>query len=722
MATLEANCPACGAEIKFKRGASVVVVCEYCNSVIARTDRALEDLGRVADVVESGSPLEIGLKGVHRGVAFELTGRAQVGHAAGGMWDEWYAAFADGRWGWLAEAQGRFHLTYRISTPVAVPPFDTLEPGAVVPGIPVAVPLVVAERGEARLIGAEGEIPYRLVPGETYRYADLSGQGGTFATIDYGETPPLLFIGREVTLAELGVAETAARGTEREARRVAVGQLQCPKCAGPLELLAPDKTERVTCPNCGSLLDINQGRLRFLKSLEQGKFKPTIPIGADGEFKGGRKFTVIGFMVRSVEFDGTRYFWEEYLLYNPANGFRWLVQSDHHWSFVEGVPLGEVVDGEKTAKFRGQTFKIFQDAAARVEHVVGEFYWKVTTGELVRAVDYVRPPQMLSKEVSGIVGGSQRRRPKERQTPTASPPASPSTSPALEAAEINWSLGTYVSRRDVSKAFKLDGSLPAPVTIAPNQPFPHTGIYKYWVLFLFLAFVAGIVTLIADVNREVLEQTYTVQRPVAVPAANFGSSFPTRATGTTDGATPTPQVTPAVASAPGQSDDAQVIFTEPFELVDRQNVRVSGRANVDNNWLYVAGDLINEETGLVQQFELPIEYYSGVEDGESWTEGERDPAAHLSSLPAGKYTMRLEVQWDKERPPAAAVLTVKLEQGVARGVNFFLALFALSVLPLIVLVKQIMFEWRRWQDSSFNPYQSGDGDDSNGGDSDGGDE
>ncbi|MDQ3255554.1 MAG: DUF4178 domain-containing protein, partial [Acidobacteriota bacterium] len=369
-----------------------------------------------------------------------------------------------------------------------------------------------------------------------------------------------------------------------------------------------------------------------------------------------------------------------------------------------------------------QTFKIFQDAAARVEHVAGEFYWKVTTGELVRAVDYVRPPQMLSKEVSGIVGESQRRRPKGR-TPTASPPTPPSTSPALEAAEINWSLGTYVSRRDVKKAFKLDGALPTPVTVAPNQPFPHAGIYKYWVLFLFLAFVAGIVTLIADANREVLEQTYTVQRPAAVPAANFGSSFPTRATGTTNGATPTPQVTPAVASAPGQSDDTQVIFTEPFELVDRQNVRVSGRANVDNNWLYVAGDLINEETGLVQQFELPIEFYSGVEDGESWTEGERDPAAHLSSLPGGKYTMRLEVQWDKERPPAVAVLTVKLEQGVARGVNFFLALFALSVLPLIVLVKQIMFEWRRWQDSSFNPYQSGGGgDDSNGGDSDGGDE
>src|SRR5687768_7879985 len=109
---LQANCPACGAQVMFRSGSSVVLVCAYCNSVVARTDRGVEDLGKVADGAESGSPLEVGLAGVYLGVAFQLTGRAQVRHAAGGFWDEWYAAFADGRWGWLAEAQGRFHLTF----------------------------------------------------------------------------------------------------------------------------------------------------------------------------------------------------------------------------------------------------------------------------------------------------------------------------------------------------------------------------------------------------------------------------------------------------------------------------------------------------------------------------------------------------------------------------------------------------------------------------------
>ncbi|MFL6255748.1 MAG: DUF4178 domain-containing protein, partial [Pyrinomonadaceae bacterium] len=341
---LRANCPACGAEVLFKTGSSVVVVCEFCRSVVARTDRGIEDAGKVADIVESGSPLEVGLGGVYLGVAFELTGRAQLQHAAGGFWDEWYAAFADGRWGWLAEAQGRFYLTFQIQVPSpnALPTFDSLQLGQQVWAIPAQQPPVVAEKGTARMLGAKGEIPYLLTPGETYAYADLSGAGGTFGTLDYGEQPPLVFVGRETNLGELGLAH-AQRTEEREARAVAVTQVSCPNCGGPLELRAPDRTERVGCPNCGSLLDASQGRLRYLKTLEPKGWGKSIPLGGTAEFE-GREFTVIGYMVRSVEFEGVRYFWQEYLLYNPAVGFRWLVESDAHWSYVTTVPPGEVFE------------------------------------------------------------------------------------------------------------------------------------------------------------------------------------------------------------------------------------------------------------------------------------------------------------------------------------------------------------------------------------------
>ena len=83
-----------------------MAVCPYCRSVVARSDRRVEDLGKVAALVETDSLLEVGRKGHYQGVPFELTGRTQLAHPAGGVWDEWYAAFSDGRWGWLADARG----------------------------------------------------------------------------------------------------------------------------------------------------------------------------------------------------------------------------------------------------------------------------------------------------------------------------------------------------------------------------------------------------------------------------------------------------------------------------------------------------------------------------------------------------------------------------------------------------------------------------------------
>jgi len=682
---VRANCPSCGAEVLFKTGSSVVVVCEFCHSVVARTDRGVEDFGRVAEVVDSGSPLEVGQRGVVRGVAFELTGRAQLQHAAGGFWDEWYAALADGRWGWLAEAQGRFYLTFQIQVPDprALPHLDQLHLGQPVTAIPTERPLVVAEKGEARLLGAEGEIPYLVRPGETYFYADLSGQDGVFGTLDYGEHPPAVFVGREVTLEELGLAG-AQRAREREARRVAASRLNCPNCAGPLELRAPDRTERVTCPNCGSLLDVSRGEYRYLKTLRPTGPPPSIPIGATAEFEGA-PMTVIGFMVRSVEFEGTRYFWQEYLLYNPAVGFRWLVESDHHWSYVKTLGPAEVTEPNpgKTARYDGKTFKIFQDAWARVEHVMGEFYWRVEVGERVRATDFVRPPLMLSKEVSG--GGGKKGEQGE-----------------LSAEEVNWSLGTYVPVKEIRKKFGVE--LPPPHTVAPNQPFRHKAVYTYWLLLSFVALLFGVAALVTSPRTRVFEATYNLQ-PQPTP-----------------GATPTP---PAGArgsalseylerqrqqlqSSPARlvgSEGTQVIFTDAFELRGRQNVRVSGATNVDNNWLYVAGDLINEETGLIQQFDLPIEYYYGVEDGESWTEGGKADDVTLPALPAGRYTLRLEAQWENWNQTVPPQLSVRVEQGVPRVLNLILLLVGLSVVPFLVMLWHFSFEKRRWADSAFNPYE-----------------
>jgi len=645
MSALVANCPSCGGPVEFKSGQSIVVICQYCRSAVARTDRDLKDLGKVAEIVETGSPLDVGLRGKWKDIPFELTGRAQLGHEMGGQWDEWYATFSNGWLGWLAEAQGRFYLTFQYPIPdgVEVPQFEQLQLGQSISGLPWPTPLIVAETGRATARSAKGEIPYLLTPGETYYYADLSGTNGSFGTLDYNESPPLVFLGQQVTLADLGI--TTTRAPEHEERRVGAAQVSCPNCAGPLELRAPDKTERVTCPNCNSLLDVNQGQLQFLKALEKPWFQPLIPIGREGETPEG-KMTVIGAMARSVTVDGVQYFWSEYLLYNPQIGFRWLVHSDDHWNYVQAVPPGEVLDEGKSVSYRGKKYKIFQDAPARVEVVLGEFYWKVETGESVRGVDYVAPPYMLSKEVSTVYV-SDPDNPEKRKRATG---------------EINWSLGTYVTPKQIEEAFQVTG-LPRPSGVAPNQPYKHWWVYKYWIAFIVvLLLVAGLTVLVSGSTREVFSQTVTLP-----PLPN--------------------------------ADGTQVFFSEPFELAGRRNIRISGDSPVQNTWVYLEGDLINEETGVVQSFPIEISYFQGVEDGESWSEGGQSDSAYTSSMPGGRYVLRLEGQWERWQQPA--VVSLKIEQNVTYGLNLLIALIVLSIGPIIMIIYHIGFERRRWSESMF---------------------
>jgi Zn finger protein HypA/HybF involved in hydrogenase expression len=639
LSVLKASCPSCAAPIEFQKGSTIVLVCPFCRSAVARTDRGLDDLGKVAEIMDSESPLKLGLSGEYKGHKFQLTGRAQLRHELGGVWDEWYATFSNGWVGWLAEAQGRFYLTFYQPLPqgTQLPGFDQLAVGQ--PINAGANQFVVAEKGVATSVAADGEIPYKLEPNEESHFADLSGAGNAFATIDYSVSPAWLFVGNQVTLEEIGLG--SAKSVKREAQRVAASGMGCPNCAGPLTLTAPDKAERVTCPYCNSLLDVNQGNLTWLKSLEPPASPPDflLKIGAEGTFMDNVRFKVIGAVVRSVTMDGITYYWHEYLLYNPLVGFRWLTHSDNHWSFVEPVNPGDVeflgaFGPGSTAKYNGKKFKIFQNATAVVRFVQGEFYGRVEQGESVHAVDFVAPPLTLSMERSEN--------------------------------EINWSVGVYQTNEDIEKAFGIEG-LPKPWNVAPNQPFSG-GFYIKWGFGLLglLLFVA-IAMLPFSLQKTELIETITLQ-----PTAS--------------------------ATTP------QTAFSRQFEIKGRRNVRITAGAQVNNSWADLDIDIVNEQNQEIESVNIPIEYYSGSDSDGSWSEGSRTKDATMSSLPGGKYTIRVEGTWQNFQQPMP--VEIKVEQNVSRGVNFCCAFVVLALLPVFGLIRKLLFESRRWRESEFGSTSS----------------
>jgi hypothetical protein len=144
----------------------------------------------------------------------------------------------------------------------------------------------------------------------------------------------------------------------------------------------------------------------------------------------------------------------------------------------------------------------------------------------------------------------------------------------------------------------------------------------------------------------------------------------------------------------------QAAFSQPFELKGNRNVRITASAPVQNAFADLDVDLVNEQNQEVESVNVPIEYYTGSDSDGAWTEGSQTQDATISSLPAGKYTLRVEGTWQNFQQPLP--VTVKVEQNVSRGVNFCCAFVLLALFPLLGLFRKYAFESRRWSESMFN--------------------
>src|SRR5690606_11890632 len=86
----QADCPSCGATVTFKFAGARSVVCEYCKSVVARTDYGVQAQGRMAELLDIPTPLPCGHTGTWSGEPFEVTGAVQMDRAGqpGAPWQE----------------------------------------------------------------------------------------------------------------------------------------------------------------------------------------------------------------------------------------------------------------------------------------------------------------------------------------------------------------------------------------------------------------------------------------------------------------------------------------------------------------------------------------------------------------------------------------------------------------------------------------------------------
>jgi predicted RNA-binding Zn-ribbon protein involved in translation (DUF1610 family) len=463
-----ANCPSCGADVRFQWAGAVQTVCAHCGSVLVRRGVDLQNVGRVSEPPPATSRVQIGTRGVYDGSAFTVVGRIAYEYERG-FWSEWHLGFADGRSGWLSDAQDEYAVTFLAESARYTPDPGTLRPGA--PFTFRGTQYVVSSLTRARYAGVEGELPFEYGDRAEVLFVDLGGREGRFGTLDYSEDPPLVFLGRYVPFQALALRDM--REAE-EPRAAGADALSCPNCGGTVTIRLPGETVNAVCQYCQSVLDARSPRLAVLQRFQDRvAVRPLIPLGSTGRMHGA-EWTVLGFQQQTIGVEGVKYSWREYLLHAPERGFRYLTEYDGHWNDV--VPLKDapqvVGSGQQArAQHRGVWFRHFQRANAETTFVLGEFPWQVRVGDRMQADDYVHPPLLLSREQTRH--------------------------------EVTWSLGEYVPPQRLWEAFRLEGTPHAPRGVFANQPSPHPPAAPLW--YACLAFAAVLLLLLLVSSRSARE-------------------------------------------------------------------------------------------------------------------------------------------------------------------------------------------------------------------------
>lgn len=397
-----APCPGCGAPVEFRSAQSTHAVCGYCQSTVVRQGDVLARIGKMAELFDDHSPLQLFASGSYNKRNFTLIGRLQY-KAADGVWAEWNALFDDGQSGWLAEDNGAYVFTLPLQTQRSLPEADRFRIGAT-----TAIngkPFTVASNVEAILISAQGEVPKMPPLGQPFHVVELRGENAEVISITYTSTsntpdsPPDVCQGTAVLLDDLTLKGLKDESAKEEKGR----QFNCPHCGAPVTV-ALANSKSITCGSCNSVIDLSAGIGGELKSAIQDEpVQALIPLGARGLLQ-AVQWQVVGFQHRMgvAPGDDEHFGWSEYLLYNQKRGFCFLVDSEEGWSLVRpttGAP--KLAKDEKTASYLGTDYRLKYSYEAETNYVCGEFYWNVARGQKTFNRDFANGKRLLSLEQSG---------------------------------------------------------------------------------------------------------------------------------------------------------------------------------------------------------------------------------------------------------------------------------------------------------------------------------
>jgi hypothetical protein len=419
--------------------------------------------------------------------------------------------------------------------------------------------------------------------------------------------------------------------------------IPCQHCGAPIAIRAQGISITFACASCGSVFDATQDGFKVLtRATQQQSLLENLPIalGSRGVLF-DIEWEVIGYVRRQDVKWG--FYWDEYLLFNPYQGFRFLIHSDQHFSVAELLtkrPV-EYANGQNVT-LDGQSFALFHKGVSRVNAVAGEFYWRVRLGDECEFADFISPPKGISKEI------------------------------ALKSHDVekSFSLSRYVPIDDVERAFRLS-NLTRPWKSSPIQPNPLTVIRGALWRTAFVSCLGLILAQLYFTSSSESEEVFRTSR----------------------------------FFAPSEAGIEQLIGEVEIDGYGK-NVRIESHSPVNNSWVEVTYELESEdgtESGWASQ---AIEYYHGNSSGEYWSEGSTHAASVIAPVGANRYKVFATVYAATFTANMNTSVSTRIIRNVPIWSNFVVALFAILAFPILCLFFERIFERGRWEESDYSPFNT----------------
>ncbi|MEM7179410.1 MAG: DUF4178 domain-containing protein [Spirochaetota bacterium] len=638
------NCPSCGGPQDIKNPAIVQATCEYCNTVFLLDKDAVKDTGKKSKLMPAISGFAIGLTGKLGSKTFEVMGRVQYKYTEKngqsdsrelGKWDEWYVELNDSSTVWISEDMGELIL----ETPA--PAKDDINEETIEPGMNFQVEgkdYQIKETGTAICSGAEGTLPFQVIPDETYVFADgISLTDNSFLTVEFDELRESnIFVGNYIAKDDISYKKEiqAEQQSDNEAFR-------CPNCGSPLEMHDMNVSDfSVTCGACGSLSQFTENT-----GVVMGKVEPelaevfTLELGATGTLQ-GREWTIVSRQRKEWYDDGESGYETEYLLYNSDDGYLWLGEAEGHYSLSQPSdekPYNSLLSGsyfpKANVKVGNSKYQFFESGELTVTYVDGVLPWFCSIGDVTQYADVISPPFTITEEQLLRSDGS--------------------------TGEIEYFKGTYLDYQEVEEGFGV--SLNKPYGVGPAQPYKSIPYQK---LISFSSFAIGFLLLInscgmSSRGKPVLNEVFYLAKLKKKEA-----------------------------------------FTKPFTIAQKdQTLHIKLRANFNNSWASLGVALFDtKKERIISDEDVGIEYYSGYEGGESWSEGSRSSNFYWKIKEPGTYRLMIAAPQSNISSFSKSSVALSIKKGVRKAGWLTFWSWMWFIQPLLFWFRKKTFETSRWSD------------------------